>query len=61
MVSLDQYEKDKEEFSNHLEEQLRTMESSVQCMWSNNTTLNLKKTWTNLKTLLKMKTMKEPF
>ena len=39
MVSLDQYKKDKEEFSNHLEGQIKAMETKVRDMWSNNTTL----------------------
>ena len=39
MVSLDQYKKDKEEFSSHLEGQIKAMETSVKDMWSNNTTL----------------------
>ena len=39
MVSLDQYKKDKEEFSSHLEGQIKAMETDVRNMWSNNTTL----------------------
>ena len=40
MVPLDQYEKEKEELSNHLEEKIKNMEMNVKNVWSNNANLN---------------------
>ena len=48
MVSLEQYEKEKEEFSNHLEKKIKTMEINVKNVWSNNTTLKNEKGKRNL-------------